>query len=82
MYKKMIIPAVAALTALSFTSCDVDKKKDGKLPSVDVDVEAEKGEMPEYEVETADVEVGTKKKTIEVPDVNVEMPEDKDEAPE
>lgn len=80
MYKKLIIPAVAALTALSFTSCDVDKKSDGELPEVEVD--AKGGELPEYEVETPDVEVGKKEVDVTVPDVDVEMPEDKDEAPE
>ena len=39
------------------------------------------GNLPEFDVETADVEVGTEEVTIEVPTVDVEMPGDADGEP-
>lgn len=55
---------------------DVVQTQEGRMP--DVDVEAEGGEMPEFEVETADVDVSMEKKTIEVPDVDIDMPDDEE----
>ena len=58
------------------------------MPSVDVD--AKGGQMPEFDVDVAEIQVGTEKKDvtvpkpivvveeeqIDVPDVDVKMPED------
>ena len=52
-------------------ACDVDQTREGRLPDVDVSVEG--GQLPEFEVETADVEVGTREATVKVPDVDVSM---------
>ncbi|WP_439133551.1 hypothetical protein [Pseudomaricurvus sp.] len=86
-YSAMLLSAVATLSA-----CDVDQTEEGELPDVDVSMEG--GNMPEYDVDTADVsveskevemevpdvdvDVDTKTETISVPDVNVDMPEDDD----
>lgn len=88
---------VAALGAvLSLSACNVEKTQEGELPEVDVN--AQSGQLPEYEVETADVDVGTQPATVEVPnvdvdvntreatipvpDVDVDMPEENDAAEE
>ena len=76
-FKKWIAPAAVVVAALGMAACDVDQTEEGSLP--DVDVSAEGGNMPEYDVETADVDVGTKEKTVEVPDVDVTMPDEKEE---
>lgn len=65
---------VATAAALGLAACDVDKTADGEMPSVDVDVDG--GKMPEYDVETADVEMGEKEVTMEVPDVDVSLEEE------
>ena len=59
------------------SACEVEKTQEGEMP--DVDVSAEAGEMAEYDVDTADVDVETVEKTVDVPVVDVEMP---DEEPE
>lgn len=64
--------AIASLTALS--ACDVDKTEEGSLP--DVDVNATGGELPEYNVEGPDVNVGTTTETVEVPTVDVDAPKE------
>lgn len=63
---------VAALGAvLSLSACNVEKTEEGELP--DVDVNASSGQLPEYDVETADVDVNTQPATVEVPDVDVDV---------
>ncbi|MFC0678972.1 hypothetical protein ACFFGH_14090 [Lysobacter korlensis] len=63
--------AVALGSVLSLSACNVEKTEEGKLPDVDVDATA--GEVPEYNVETADVDVGTEAATVAVPDVDVDV---------
>jgi hypothetical protein len=58
---------------LGLAACDVDQTKEGEMPEVQVTG----GQLPEYDVETADVEVGTKETTVEVPDVDITMPDAK-----
>jgi hypothetical protein len=65
-----------ALLTVFATGCRVRQTEEGELP--DVDVSAEGGKVPEYDVDAADVDVGTEKKEVTVPDVDVNMPgEDK-----
>jgi hypothetical protein len=75
---KKFTAAVLALTAtLGLAACDVDQTEEGALPDVDV----EGGNLPEFDVETADVEVGTEEMTVDVPTVDVDMPGDADGEP-
>lgn len=62
---------VALGSVLSLSACNVEKTQEGELP--DVDVNAKSGQLPEYEVETADVDVNTKETTVKVPDVDVDV---------
>ncbi|HWM90702.1 MAG TPA: hypothetical protein VN493_08050 [Thermoanaerobaculia bacterium] len=65
-----------ALMTVFATGCRVRQTEEGEMP--DVDVSAEGGNMPEYDVDAADVDVTTEKKEITVPDVDINMPgEDK-----
>ncbi len=62
-----------ALLTVFATGCRVRQTEEGELP--DVDVSAEGGKIPEYDVDAADVDVKTEKREIEVPtDVDVNMP--------
>jgi hypothetical protein len=70
--KRIIMTSLLAPLAIGLAACDVDQTKEGELPEVDV----RGGQVPEYDVETADVDVGTKTTTVEVPDVDVTMPGD------
>lgn len=69
-------------TALIFiTSCNVKKEEKGEMPEMDIDVTADAGELPEYEVNWADIDVGTTTKTVTVPKVVVVMEEEEVEVP-
>ncbi|PHR12774.1 MAG: hypothetical protein COA40_07800 [Aequorivita sp.] len=76
--KRFIVP-ILALTLITATSCNIDKKGKTELPEVDVDVE--EGNLPEFDVNWADVDVSTATKTVEVPKVVVVMEEEKVEVP-
>ena len=70
-----------ALLLFTASACEVEKQQSGDLPEVEVDVDAEEGEMPEYKVNWADVNVGRRTKTVEVPKVMVVMEEKEVEVP-
>ncbi|WP_430411732.1 hypothetical protein [Kordia sp.] len=76
---KKIILSVATLSLLFVTSCDVKQTQETKLP--DVDVAVEEGQLPSFDVEWADINVGTRTKTVEVPKVVVVMEEVEVEVP-
>jgi hypothetical protein len=75
---------MAALLVLPLTACKVTKTREGEVPQVD----AKGGRLPEYKVEPAQVEVSTtpvevkvpevdvhsKKETVNVPHVSIKMP--------
>lgn len=75
--KKIITAALAATATLALSACDVDQTQELEVPEVDV----EGGQAPAFDVETADVEVGTEETTVEVPTVDVDMPDDADGEP-
>lgn len=60
-------------SAIAMSGCDVDKTQEGELPKVS----AEGGQLPAYDVETADVAVGTRQETVTVPEIDVTMPDEK-----
>lgn len=66
----VVIVAVLVVAAFAFGLVDIDQTADVALP--DVKVETTGGQAPEFEVNTADIDVGTEKKTIEVPTIDVE----------
>ena len=75
--KNLLKGAVLGTICLSFAACDVDKTKEGELP--DVDVNASGGQLPEFNVQGPEVNVGTENRTVEVPTVDVKVPDDKKE---
>ena len=68
---------LAAATVISVGACDVDQTKEGDLPEVEVN--ASGGQLPEYDVDGPEVNVGTENKTIQVPTVDVDAPNDDDD---
>lgn len=77
-----ILGAAAALLTYSMllVSCDVDKKEDGSLPKVKVDVEGE-AKLPKYEVRGPEVTVGEKKVEMKVPTIDVDVPKEEENEP-
>lgn len=95
--KTKTFSAIFALLMLAtLSACEIDKTEEGELPDVDLSVEG--GNLPEYDVDTADVsvetqeqevevpdvdvDVGTETKTVDVPNVEVDMPEDDEDKPQ
>lgn len=71
---KRIFTALALVSCIGLSACDVDQTKKGELP--DVDVTANGGSLPEYDVDAPEVKVGTENKTVEVPTVDIESAKD------
>lgn len=69
--------AIAGLTLLA--ACDVDQTREAEAPEVDVD--ATEGQMPAYDVDTPEVNVGTAERQVDVPDVDVETEQETVEVP-
>ena len=74
------LPLYLFLSVITF-ACDVDQTQEGELPEVDVDVDTEAGQAPEYDGEWADIDVNTTTRMVEVPKVTVEMVEEEVEVP-
>lgn len=77
--KKLIITCLTATFLL--TSCNIKKEEKGALPEVDVDVSADSGNLPEYDINWADVDVSTTTRTVEIPNLVVVMEEEEVEVP-
>lgn len=78
--KSLTLLAALGLTAgFGLTGCDVDVDDSGELPSVDVDVDGDAGEMPDVDVKGPEVEYETKE--VEVP-VGIDVPEENEVRPE
>ncbi len=71
MKRKSIFFLVPAL-AFSLAACTAEQTEEGELPDVDV----QGGQLPEYDVDAADVDVGTDTTTVVVPDIDVNAPRD------
>lgn len=67
MKKSLMVAALGAL-ALGMGGCDVEQTEEGDMP----EVTATGGNLPEYDVDAADVDVGTKTETVEVPTIDVD----------
>jgi len=67
--KKTAVLALALGSAFALAACDVDQTQEGELP--DVDVQAEGGQVPAYDVDAPDVDVNTEEVTVPVPDVDI-----------
>lgn len=73
--------SVVMIMMLALSSCDVKQKKETELPEVDVDLAVEAGQLPDFEIDWADVKVGTKTKTVEIPKVVIVMEEEEVDIP-
>lgn len=71
---------IATLAAGSLTAaCEVDQTKEAKAP--DVDVNASGGQLPEFDVDAKEVEVGTSEENVAIADVDVKTKETTVEVP-
>ncbi len=75
--KTATLSAVAIASLFALSACKVDQTQEAELPKVEVATEG--GQLPKYDVETADVTVGTREATIEVPTAEVTFPSDREQ---
>jgi hypothetical protein len=66
---------VLGAVCVSFAGCKVNKTQEGKLPKVEV--KTTEGQLPAYNIQGPNVEVGSKTETIKVPTVHVTTPDQK-----
>ena len=66
-----LLAILAATATLTLTGCRVEKTQEGSLPDVDVEGETN---LPAYDVDAADIDVGTTETNVTVPTVDVDMP--------
>lgn len=64
--------AVVAAVAFGVYMVDIDQTEEGALATVSI----EGGNLPEYEADVGDIEVGERDITVTVPTVDVESPEE------
>jgi hypothetical protein len=69
-----MIKVLVGASCLALVACDVDQTQEGNLP--DIDVNASGGQLPEFNVEGPEVNVGTENRTVEVPTVDVDIPDE------
>lgn len=62
----ILVPAIA----FGVAACDVQKTQEGELPEVEV----KGGQVPKFDVDVGEVEVGTEKKEITVPTIDIQTP--------
>ena len=71
---KIFATILVGMSCLGVAACNVDQTQEGELP--DVDVNASGGQMPEFDVDGPEVNVGTENRTVEVPTIDVDLPDD------
>ena len=63
-----IVAVVAIIGAFAFGLIDINQTREAHLP----EVKTEGGQMPAFDVDTADVAVGTKTEKLELPEVKID----------
>lgn len=66
--RKIAIIAACGIASMGLAACDVEQTEEGEMPEVNV----EGGNLPEYDVDAAEVTVGTEERTVDVPVIGVE----------
>jgi hypothetical protein len=72
----LVILAIAALVLIALLATgiiDINQTKEGELP--DVNVSAEGGQVPAFDVDAKEVVVGTTETNVSVPDIDVKSKE-------
>jgi hypothetical protein len=67
---KALLSATTLAAVITLAGCEVKQTEEGRMPDVDVTVKDD-GNLPKYDVDAPDVNVGTKVTTVTVPDVDV-----------
>ncbi|NCC21605.1 MAG: hypothetical protein EOM26_03985 [Alphaproteobacteria bacterium] len=74
----LVIIVIVLIAWAAMWALDIDVSGDAEMPRVDV----EGGELPETEVDAADIDIEEERGTMTVPDVDVELQEEEFTYPE
>jgi hypothetical protein len=66
----LIVIALLVVAAFAFGLINIDQTREAVAPTVKLETSG--GQAPVFDVQTADVDVGTKTETVEVPTINVQ----------
>ena len=66
--------AAVAMLLFGVYMVDVEQTEEARLPDVDVTVEG--GNVPEFDAEVGDIDVGSEEVTVDVPTIDIESPEE------
>ncbi|KPF79360.1 hypothetical protein IP88_01965 [alpha proteobacterium AAP81b] len=69
----LLVIVALVVAAFAFGLIDIDQTRSAKAPEISVTG----GQAPAFDVNTATVDVGTKKETVEVPTIDVTPAKDK-----
>lgn len=78
-FASKVLPLILTVFLVPLTACQVEQEESGSLPDVDVNVEP--GNLPEYDIEGPDVNVGVTERTVTVPKLIVVQEEETVEVP-
>jgi len=76
---KTAIPFALAFFLIPLAACRVEQERAAELPDVDVNVEP--GQLPQYDIQGPDVNVGVRERTVTVPKVIVVQEEETVQVP-
>jgi hypothetical protein len=65
----IIVIVALVIAAFALGLIDIDQVRGGKVP--DVKVETSGGQVPVFDIDTAKIDVGNKKETVDVPTIDV-----------
>lgn len=71
----LVVLALIGVATYALGLWNVDTSGQRKAPAVAVDIDTKGGEVPEMQVETADIDVGTKTETVKVPEIDIKTDE-------
>lgn len=76
---KKVLSLVLIVVPMALSSCRVEQERSAELPDVDVSVEP--GQLPEYDIQGPDVNVGVTERTVTVPKIVVIQEEETVQVP-
>jgi hypothetical protein len=65
---------IPLLGALALGGCRAEQTREGRAPEIEV---RDEGQLPAFDIEPADVEIGTERRTVEVPTIETRPREDR-----
>jgi hypothetical protein len=72
-----VVAVIAIIAAFAFGLIDISQTREANLP----EIKAEGGQMPSFDADVADVDVGSTNTTVKVPTVDVGTSSEKVELP-